>query len=277
MKWFFALSEASLSRDNLYANCIRVAVISAKRNTTLTPCFLYDGDDNQFVQEMRSYGVNVIHHRSTLYDDIVAAKPEDRHFIRIASGAFLRLDIPIIEQNDRFVLYTDCDVMFLRDPDLASLTPKYFSVAPEFTRGDYANFNSGVMVMHIPEMLLIREKFMQYIKNSRIGDLPAFDQGALRTFFKGLYDRLPEELNWKPYWGRNQDAEIIHFHGPKPPQAKVLMNNLGASLPQVLKDLYNRNPEYYRETVDLWYETLAVGTIRGADEEAGNTSPTAKA
>ena len=277
MKWFFALSEASLSADNLYADCIRVAVISAKRNTTLTPCFLYDGGDNQFVQEMRSCGVNVIHHRSALYDNIVSAKPGDRHYIRIASGAFLRLDIPIIEQSDRFVLYTDCDVMFQRDPDLTNLTPKYFSVAPEFTRGDYTNFNSGVMVMNVPEMLGIRQTFMQHITNSRISDLPAFDQGALRGFFKGLYDRLPETLNWKPYWGRNRDAAIIHFHGPKPPQAKALMNNGGASLPKVLKDLYNRDPDAYRETVDVWYATLAAGTSRGTSGEAGTTSATTNA
>jgi lipopolysaccharide biosynthesis glycosyltransferase len=225
MKWFFALSEASLSTDNLYADCIRVAVMSANRNTSLIPHFLYDGGENQFIDEMRSFGVNIIHHRSTLYDNIVADKPDDNLFIRIASGAFLRIDIPIIENDEEFVFYTDCDVMFLKDPDLRNIKPNYFAVAPEFTRGDYANMNSGVMLINVPEMRRIHEELIQHIKKSRISDLPAFDQGALRTFFKGIYDKLPETLNWKPYWGKNQDAEIIHFHGPKPPHAKALMNN----------------------------------------------------
>jgi hypothetical protein len=257
MKWFFALSEASLSNGDLYANCIRVAVISANRNTSLTPFFLYDGGENPFVEEMRSLGVNIIHHRTTLYDIIVARKPDDRGFIKIASGAFLRIDIPIIEKNDEFVLYTDCDVMFLKDPDLENLKPKYFSVAPQFTRGDYNDMNSGVMLINVPEMRLIHEEFVQHIKKFRTFELPAYDQSALRAFFKGNYDRLPETLNWKPYWGKNQDAEIIHFHGPKPPHAKALMNNVGDSLPQQLKGLYQRAPDYYQETVDLWYAFLA--------------------
>ena len=115
MKWFFALSEASLSDDNLYANCIRVAVLSAKKNTSLIPFFLYDGSENGFIEEMRNLGVNIIYHRTSLYNEIVSANPDDRLFIRIATGAFLRIDIPIIEKNDEFVLYTDCDVMFLKD------------------------------------------------------------------------------------------------------------------------------------------------------------------
>ena len=31
-----------------------------------------------------------------------------------------------------------------------------------------------------------------------------------------MFDLLPDELNWKPYWGLNSNAEIVHFHGPKP-------------------------------------------------------------
>jgi hypothetical protein len=29
-------------------------------------------------------------------------------------------------------------------------------------------------------------------------------------------------LNWKPYWGENAQAKIIHFHGPKPFQRDYL-------------------------------------------------------
>ena len=27
---------------------------------------------------------------------------------------------------------------------------------------------------------------------------------------------LPPRFNWKPYWGMDKDAVIVHFHGPKP-------------------------------------------------------------
>ena len=256
MKWYFALSEASLSDDDLYANCIRVAVLSANRNTSLRPFFLFDGGENAFVNELRSLGATVIRHRSTLYDHISTEKPDDHHFIRIASGAFLRIDIPLIEKEDEFVLYTDCDVMFLTDPDFRDLKPNYFCVAPEFTRGDYDNMNSGVMLINVPEMREIHQSFIQYLRSTKISELPAFDQGALRIHFRGIYDRLPETLNWKPYWGHNPRAEIIHFHGPKPPHAKALIDGVGDSLPTVLKDLFLMQPDYYKEAVDLWYSIL---------------------
>jgi hypothetical protein len=49
----------------------------------------------------------------------------------------------------------------------------------------------------------------------------AWDQGAYRRFFRtkegvALWDKLPPELNWKPYWGDPATAAIVHFHGPKP-------------------------------------------------------------
>ena len=37
-----------------------------------------------------------------------------------------------------------------------------------------------------------------------------------RVRYGPRWDRLRPELNWKPYWGENADAKIIHFHGPKP-------------------------------------------------------------
>lgn len=264
MKWFFALSEASLSNDNLYADCIRVAVTSARNNTSLTPFFLYDGLENGFVKEMRSLGVNIIRHRAALYDHIVADKPDDQHFIRIASGAFLRVDIPIIEKDDEFVLYTDCDIMFLKDPNVADLRPKYFSVAPEFTRDDYATMNSGVMLINVPNMRIIYDEFIKFIRGYRISDYKSYDQRALRLFFKGAYDRLPETLNWKPYWGKSRDAAIIHFHGPKPPHVRGILNGAGGSLPPILTELYDKSPGYYQETVDIWYSCLAEAASRAS-------------
>ena len=38
----------------------------------------------------------------------------------------------------------------------------------------------------------------------------------LRAFFGDNYTALSRTLNWKPYWGWNPEAEIVHFHGPKP-------------------------------------------------------------
>jgi hypothetical protein len=96
-EWYIAVSGASLTNDGLYADCIRAAVVSANlKNTRLVPNLIYDGEENQFIDEIRSFGVNVIWHKTT------TDKPNDPHFIRVASGAFLRIDIPILEKDDEF-------------------------------------------------------------------------------------------------------------------------------------------------------------------------------
>ena len=42
------------------------------------------------------------------------------------------------------------------------------------------------------------------------------DQGAYNEYFQGAFNCLTYPLfNWKPYWVENEDAKIIHFHGPK--------------------------------------------------------------
>ena len=43
----------------------------------------------------------------------------------------------------------------------------------------------------------------------------AYDQGLLQIFFKNRTDGIPIEFNWKPYWGLNKNASIVHFHASK--------------------------------------------------------------
>ena len=112
MKWYFALSGTSLSPDDIYANCIRAAVRSAVRNTTLIPNLIFDGPKNDFIRELEDCGVTIIYHRSRLYDTFCSAYQENLPLQRIAAGAYLRVDIPLIETEEDYVLYTDCDVLF---------------------------------------------------------------------------------------------------------------------------------------------------------------------
>jgi hypothetical protein len=56
---------------------------------------------------------------------------KDRWYLPIASYAFLRLDIPIIETKE-LVLYTDCDVIFRRQPNFFRRDPpSYFGATSE--------------------------------------------------------------------------------------------------------------------------------------------------
>jgi hypothetical protein len=254
MKWYFAMSEASIRRDDHdWADLMRVAVRSAQRNTSLVPHMLYDGQPNDFTKEMKDAGVTVIHHRVSFYDKIAeyaAAKNNPWH-LAIAAGAFLRIEIPLIEKDDEFVLYTDCDVQFMCNPDLSRYRPEWFAAAPQTSLGDYDDMNSGVMLMNVPAMRRDMPRFLAFI-NEKL-ELGWLDQDVLRDFYKGRYTAMEPTLNWKPYWGMNRDAQIVHWHGPKPVVAKRL--SLDAQYHSVVPawdGLLHRSRDGYVHYVSSW-------------------------
>ena len=223
LRWFFALKEDPATLAD-YTRMIKVAVCTALQNTALVPHFLYDGEENDLTQWLRSKHVAVIPSRSSLLDALeakVRESPEGGRLCSILGGALLRLEIPRIMKehgwDDEFVLYTDCDVMFLRDPvpALRRLRPRLFAVAPQTQQKNYVKMNSGVMWMNIPGMLAVNPHFFSFCFENIDRVIEGADQRAYREFFDGRWDRLPPEMNWKPYWGENRRASIIHFHGPK--------------------------------------------------------------
>lgn len=224
MKWYFAMSESSIDRsDHDWRGLMRVAVKSARMNTTLVPHMLYDGVRNEFTKEMEQLGVTVIPHRVSFYDRIAEFAKNDLWHLNIASGAFLRLEIPLIETEHEFVLYTDCDVQFLKEPDLSGLRPEWFAAAPQTNIAGYDDMNSGVMLINVPAMKADLPAFLNFIDSNLHWGL--LDQDVLREFYGNRYTPLNPTMNWKPYWGYNPDAKIVHWHGPKPVVAQRMMRD----------------------------------------------------
>ena len=236
MKLFLACSD----RNNLHKEMAPHAINSAIVNTDFEIVFMYDGADEIFVKKLAEKGVKVERSRSRFYE-YWGEKGEG--WRGIASGAYLRLEIPeVCKRNnfsDEFVLYTDCDVIFLKQPDFSSYSPKYFAASTESNRAGlilenmYPNMNSGVMLINVNGMGSSLNKFSEFCINNKF-DFKAVDQGALMEFYKNQWDFLAEEYNWKTYWGINKNAFIIHYHGPK---AKHMQNSLlGENIPA------NKNP-----------------------------------
>ena len=175
---------------------------------------LYDGAPSSFTRNLEAQGVRVIHIRVPFYDRLEAHGGAGSSYLSITSGCYLRTQIPVVETEDKFVLYTDCDVIFRSDPDLSSLRPEYFAVSPEGHREDYiGNMNSGVMLINCENMRASYPAFESFIANNlHIG----LDQDHYKAFYQGKWERLDNRFNWKPYWGINNDAVILHWHGPKP-------------------------------------------------------------
>ncbi len=279
MKWFFAFNEAAI---RTYGDMIRVAVHSALEYTSLEPFALYDGPENAFTLWLKKQGVTIFPKRSRFYDEFIQAGRErnSEGLIDVASGTFLRLEIGDVMRehgfSDEFVFYTDIDVMFMADPVplLRELKPRFFAVAPELWPNNYLHMNAGVMLQNLPVMRKYDERFTQFIRahfNQTLDN--SWDQGAYRAFFDPLHrllwklhvpervsyrfllkpqwsfhqwEKLPPELNWKPYWEQGKEAKIVHFHGPKPHHREMLRTE---SMSDTQTALYN---EHFEGWCDVW-------------------------
>jgi lipopolysaccharide biosynthesis glycosyltransferase len=247
MKWFFALNQSSTLFDS-YCEMAKAAVISASKNTDLEPVLLFDGNSPEFIHWMQNHRVTVIQMESSLSEELAKIAP-DR--LEVSKGAFLRVDVPwVMEQmswTDPYVLYTDCDVLFLKSLDFSDIRPTYFAVTSEINIEDNLNMNSGVMVMNIENLQRTYQKFRRFIiKYLNHFAYLDYDQTAYRCYYHIEWQTLPPEYNWKPYWEMNQDAKILHFHGPKPTEKELARQK---ELPPIKQDLVN---DGYFHWVTVW-------------------------
>ena len=263
MKWFCALN-ADGHEFAEYADMVKVAVHSASRCTRLEPHFIYDGPENELTQCLRRRGVTVYPQRTFLYDRLVELSRQrgDPRVLAIGAGAFLRLELPAVAAraaiNDEFVLYTDVDVMFTGEvvDFLSTLRPRYFAVAPELDPRDFEKMNSGVMLMNVPALRAVEQSLRQLVSdNLEALARDAWDQTAYRHFFrdeagKPLWDSLPVEYNFKPYWGSLSGIRIVHFHGPKPRQREMFAR--AGELPADVRHLAKMAVGTYVEACEMW-------------------------
>ena len=228
MQWFIGINEGCPAWRQ-YADMAKVAIHTALQHTSLQPNCLYDGGENEFTAWLRRRDVRIIPWRTFLLDDLaqLGLRRSNSDLLRATRGVLLRVELPLLQTQlglDDRVLYTDCDVIFQAGvvDVLGPNKCRYFAVACESDRNSPDNMNSGVMWMHLPAMRERDDEFRHYLREN-IDTLPSWswDQGAYDRFYRTpdgipMWDRLPPELNWKPYWGDYSTARVIHFHGPKP-------------------------------------------------------------
>jgi lipopolysaccharide biosynthesis glycosyltransferase len=86
------------------------------------------------------------------------------------------------------------------------------------------------MIMNIPALRESKADLFPVVEGRLSITAPYDDQSAPNELFSGRWEHLPSTWNWKPYWGRNDEANIVHFHGPKPTHAsQMLTGNLDSS------------------------------------------------
>lgn len=254
MKWIFALNEPTeelVNHGKKYEYLAKIAVHSAKMHApSLEPILLYNGQENEFTRELCQQGVEIVFHKLSFEAEIEACNSRDNLWRQTAKGAMLRLDIPQIIDSDEVVLYTDTDVLFLQDPTKYSLFTNFIAVAPEFDISDFSKINTGSMLINLKEARVRFKALIEWtVQNLHI--IPDYDQGAIRAFFNGHWDRLDPVMNWKPYWGMNENAIILHFHGPKPSDFDLLTLQ-PRELSGVYDYLYKKDRLAYQYYVSKW-------------------------
>ncbi|WP_375408847.1 glycosyltransferase [uncultured Methylobacterium sp.] len=214
MKWYFATNEAgSEGVAGLHA---RLMVLSALQNTRLRPHLITTGFRNDFTTWMEARGVTIIDAIQPLSDAIHQAAETGGYDTKYL-GHWLRCEIPLIESEDNFVLYTDSDVIFLDGFKVPNVAPEYFAAAPEFRIDDRSYVNTGVMIINVHNMRKISSEFFQFARHeiSNLKGEVYHDQFAYNRYFAGRWTPLDPSYNWKPYWGDPSTANILHFHGAK--------------------------------------------------------------
>jgi hypothetical protein len=238
MKLFLSTNENTANTNKI--KMLEVAVKSALKNTNFDVYVIFDGNKNVLNLPKE---VTIIEHRHRCYETF---KNSNRD-LTTSSGTFLRTEIPFLMKKnniiDDYFLYTDYDVVFQSGDysQIETLKPKIFAASPESNINDWSYVNAGVMVGNFNYFNQNDEFILNYITEN-FENLDIWDQSMYNNLFIKDLTKLPIIFNWKPYWGINDDVNIIHFHGPKPYEITCEndINSVG-----VLRNLHMRNKNAY--------------------------------
>lgn len=257
MHWYMAANERA---SEVYYEHIIVALKTAAAHTSLEPRLIYSGGENDRLKDFEALGAKVIRHDVPFLPQLKARKRIETppHFkIEIASGAYLRSSVPLLEESEGFVVYTDVDVMFMNDLDHKQF-PEALLATSEFVIGNKDYFNSGVMYINVDKMKKSYDDFVEYLELKEYY-FTAYDQGAYNTFYKEDWGFIPEEYNWKPYLGPNPEARVLHFHGPKIWTIRNMIDTgESAGSPAHHIKMFNESAPEYRRLREVFERNLAL-------------------
>ncbi|MDJ0449721.1 hypothetical protein [Methylocystis sp. JR02] len=211
MKVYFCINESGLVH---YIDHLRAAVRSARQIGRLEPHILFDGDPAILKEALAGCEAAIHRQKSSIADEIAQTEETAEWRRGVAEGALLRLEIPVVETDDDYVLYCDCDTLFTRAVDLSGVKPRFLAAAPGHNPNEWDMICSGVLLLNVKNMRAEYPRYMKYAA-ANLGRPAYYDQEVLNEYFVGRIDRLPIEYHWKTYWGANPLAYIVHFHGLK--------------------------------------------------------------
>eukprot|EP01025_Chloroclados_australasicus_P054071 TRINITY_DN6405_c0_g1_i1.p1 TRINITY_DN6405_c0_g1~~TRINITY_DN6405_c0_g1_i1.p1 ORF type:complete len:769 (-),score=34.50 TRINITY_DN6405_c0_g1_i1:335-2494(-) len=232
LPWVFTYNSWSTSLDYMLIGAVR----SALAHGSLKPYCMYTGNKNASIYKwMSRQGVEIIVHRPSWIIKLAESNTKSVNYSQVHShlysntegivGTFQRIDIPILPELMQydFVLYTDTDVFFRGPVTLDSFPqplPKAVGMGPEMR--DAFPYNAGIALWNLNSLRKTHDQLVEFILTSSDAlyweGYGPVDQGALNKFYEEEIRnwKLPKIFNQKPYHLYQEDAVIVHFHGPKP-------------------------------------------------------------
>lgn len=260
-QWFFGCTG---NAAQWFSEMIRVAVLSSRENTSLSANCLYDGEPCDLTDWMASVGVNVIFtqvpFRDELFSDqIIQANRGSTYRSANACGHFLRAVVADYASEET-VIYTDCDVMFLADPKFEA--PRTIAAAAEIDRKTFTpspfSFNSGVMVLDVSHFRATKDDLISFFREHNFFDIAhgSYDQVLLNLYYRQTWTPLSADMNWRPASGINSNAQIVHFHGPKPHRVRAILDRAGIPEEAGLLDIIEHDRVAYNYYTNIFYQYL---------------------
>eukprot|EP00435_Cladocopium_sp_Y103_P007747 s1186_g2.t1 len=263
IKWVFSLGKSQ--KPSMSWNMSLAAVKSARMADVVPVCLTDAGPDSELVQVLLKMGVRVLHHmpkwdeKSKVVLNQWRAKSERKwvfSFPKFADirGMLMRIDIPIVGLLDRFVLYTDIDIIFQRAVNWETMLrnstpllfternityakpgtvglPQFFAMSAELVQSsDREKMDTGVMLMNLVNLRKTHQDFVHFLfdDNNKTWRYSTSDPVRYKAYYrrkgKIVATLLPDTMNWKVFWdwdpskksdSDHSDPTIVHFHGPK--------------------------------------------------------------
>jgi hypothetical protein len=154
-------------------------------------------------------------------------------------------------------LYTDTDIIMYRPVILYPNDGVAIAAGPEHRKGTIAN--NGVMTMNVtafkhdlPHLLDYADAEDLWVRTSQEVMMQYY-----KTHSPGM-QLLPDEYNWKPYWGKRNDDDIyiVHFHAAKYGLCAERFQFYRYNIPELISDLETRK----ERTCQIYWNVLLTST-----------------
>ncbi|MDB4330370.1 hypothetical protein N9948_01470 [bacterium] len=249
MKIVFCLNDFGSRTYNVHL--AKAAILSAKYHLPCEIVCIFDGHNPYFEKFLTQYCIKVIKPGpnyirmifSSLHSSSGFWEKDTDKIINFATGAFLRFEISNYLDDD-YCLYADVDTLFTEKFKIPDIKPKIMAMCRQDFSDD-ADFNSGIILFNLKEFKKMYKKLVnvtcksydEWIENM-------YDQYVVNNNFKNEIEDLDMTYNWRPNFGVNDDAQIIHYERVKP-----LQTHAG-----VYESLRNSNSYKYYE--DYFFKKL---------------------